>query len=562
MKSIHDLIDEARALGLDTVGMNANEIQDAILERMSADAALRLECYHRGLNATGTYGEACHRLAQAIGIRTVGVTETGIFRAIIAKRDAVAALRRQCDQRGLSVNGTEDELRSRLAASDRWPTKMARLAATGVRTMLDACIEEVVGERVPDEASADGGDQSRAPTPPPSDPPHGGSTRQEVAEEAPPPRVPPRLFASPAILHATVSRPCLPEVMPRQRIPQTRPPRATPLSAPDDHWGLRFSAYAEERVRNFLHSHRTNHLHPFHSFHGNSTALDTALSAAHAAYSQFATEGDAVFCTRCCPARFALVAFVESDRHDFARRLGHLLGTPFVTINGAEVVNPFHFIRICHDGWNANSTVREWDMTTWPHTNPAPSRFKVTLPPMSVFLDGLPSESDVRGALFEALAGVGVIRVVVGDRLFEWDASRVCVMVGVENYYAMPAPFRSAFSRLQVGRPFLVWGRETHDAIFGNDWAQRLKRASRIIATYDELRWLIDAADSTTGHFRDAGQFFALEGLLGILYEVGEHPDTSTNPVVCRGWELHSSLLQDETYLKTLWDEIERRTKR
>jgi hypothetical protein len=177
---------------------------------------------------------------------------------------------------------------------------------------------------------------------------------------------------------------------------------------------------------------------------------------------------------------------------------------------------------------------------------------------MSVFLDGLPIDSTVQNELFAALAGSDAFRIVVGDRQFEWDLSHICVMVGINNFRAVPDSCRAAFSPLGVGYPFLVWGRREHDAIFSNEWKQRLNNARRIIASYNELSWLIDASDATTGYFRNASQFFALEGLLGVLYETGEHAGTSSNQAVHRGWVLHSSLLQDESYMKMLIMEIER----
>ncbi len=564
MNTLRDLIMDAHALGLDTVGMTEDDIQHAIWERNRADAELRTECHHRRLDATGTFGEVCRRLAQTIGIGTVGVTESDIVRAILQKRDAIRALRKECYERGLSVNGTGDELRSRLATSESWPKKIARLAATGVRSMLDACVEEIAGDRVAGDTNNSSNantecDSLQVPATPPIIPPHIGSTPQEIDQEAPPLRVPPRLLASPAIPQPALLRPSLPEVMPRQQITPPQLLKAkTPMPAPNDHWGLRFPAYDADRVRRFLHSHQTNDLHPFHGFQGNPTATDTALNIAQAAYTRFATDGDKVFCTRQCPARLALVAFEEDERRDFARRFGRLLGTPFVEINSAEICG---LIRFCQDGWNANTSVREHEIETWPLNHLSPHRIRTTLPPMSVFVDRVPTDRDACDQLVAALTGTGVIRIVVSDREFEYDLSRVCFMVGVDQFCAAPSPFRSAFSPLQVGRPFLVWGRDAHDAIFGNDWTQRLKKASRIIAAYDELRWLIAAADSTAGHFHDLRQFFALEGLLGVLYEVGEHPNTSTNSVVRRGWELHSSFLQDDAYLRALRAEIERRTK-
>ncbi len=125
MNTLRDLINKGHALDLDTVGMTEDDIQHAIWEREHSDAELRTECLHRRLDATGAYGEVCRRLAQAIGISTVAVSESDIVRAILHKRDAIRALRKECNERGLSVNGTEDELRARLAA---WTTALCSTA--------------------------------------------------------------------------------------------------------------------------------------------------------------------------------------------------------------------------------------------------------------------------------------------------------------------------------------------------------------------------------------------------------------------------------------------------
>ncbi len=348
MTPIRDLIEEAHTLGLDTVGMTEADIRRALWERERADTELRTECHHRRLDATGTFGEVCHRLAQAIGIDTAGVAEDEIIRAVLQKRATVRELRKKCSERGLSMNGTEGELRSRLADSDGWATKIARFAASGIRSLLDDCVNEIVGERAPEDAKADG--DPITPVTPLANPPHDDSACQATVEVTPPYRVPSHLLGSSAIPHVAVSRLCSPEVTPRQQILPTRLARATSNSAPDDLGGLRYAVYNAERVNRFLHSYRTNSVHPFYGFQGNIAALDAVIGVVQDAYSQFATDGERVFCTRRCPARLALIAPDENDRHDFASRLGRLISTPFVAINGAKIINPMHFIQLCSEG--------------------------------------------------------------------------------------------------------------------------------------------------------------------------------------------------------------------
>jgi hypothetical protein len=326
----YELIVEAHTLGLDTVGMSRDEINEAIRERREIDVEMRDECRHRRLPADGTFEQVCIRLARTLGIDTAVSELEETARAVIARRRGVAALRRKCRQRGISPNGTEEQLKTRLAATDGWLAKFVHSFGSGLREILPIGGEEGVEEVVNTLTKLDAG-SGRAPIylPPETD---------DSATELP------------------------------FDLPLKPPPR---IALP------RRAATARNGVG------------------------------------------------------------VKSDHSSQTQRCGQ------------------------------------------------------------------------------------------------------CATSGA----------------------FLIWRRSAHDAIFGSEWERRLKNATLILVAYDELARLIGGVGSTTGHVRDATYFFTLEGLLGILYEIGVHPETSPNSVVCRGWQLHSSLLRDEAYFRVLVDEIERRTK-
>jgi hypothetical protein len=329
------MIVEAHMLGLDTVGMSCDEISEAIRERREIEAEMRAECHHRRLPADGTFEQVCTRLARALGLDAARLDGEEIASAVSGRRQVVAAMRRKCRQRGISPNGTEEQLKTRLAATDGWLAKIVYSFGSGLCEILPISGEEDEVEGA--EGVEDGNNSAKS---------DGSSGRFPI-------------YLPPEADHYAVEMPFDLPLKPPPRIALPRTSRTAP----------------QERG--------------FRSYQANQTQ-------------------------RC--------------------------------------------------GQRATSGT------------------------------------------------------------------------------------------------FFVWRRGAHDAIFGIEWDRRLKNVALIITTYDELALLIDGVGPAAGHVRDATYFFNLEGFLGILYEIGVHPDTSSNSVVRRGWELHSSLLRDEAILRALRAEIEHRT--
>jgi hypothetical protein len=319
------------------------------------------------------------------------------------------------------------------------------------RALYHACLAEIVGEDAHDESVSSNHLQQPVPTITPSQPPPRVTTQKPLIHEIPTPAV------APPYLRAEVRRDDFdqPQVVPviapqGPAITPQQPTKTVQVTTTEKNWRLKFAAHDAERVRQFLHSYRTNDLNAFHGFRGYPTAVDAALDIIQRACAQFEiVEGD-VICTRRCPARLAVIALNHTDRFDFACRFGRLLGTPFVEIDGGRVESSDDFVALCVAGWKANSRVRDYGIEEWPMVESAQGRLRLTAPPMSVFVENFPTAKIIRKQLFAAFAGDGLLAGKIASGRIEYDLSGVCVILGVESVKSIPTAYRPALIPVTV----------------------------------------------------------------------------------------------------------------